>query len=323
MDPDTRLVLQALADARGGYFVRADLDALAIDPEVLGPWMRQRHVRRIRHGAYAVAASYDPLKEAEQYAVRCLAVADKLAPNAVLCGPSSLAVQGKPLVGADLSRVHVVRRDGQTGRDQAGVRHRRFAVSDEDLVEIDGRLMTSEVRAIWESGVCNSPRSSLVLMDHALLAETVTRDDLERVGDVFASWAGSRAPRTALALADGRAESAGESVTRWFFHVFDLPMPDLQFVVVDAYGEPIGRTDYAWHDHRLLGEFDGKIKYARGFVEGKDPDDIVMDEREREKQLCARRYGMIRFVWRDVWRPSVAEARRVRDELEASRRRFL
>lgn len=310
-----------MADLRGGYFTRSDLRDLGLDPEWVVQMRRRGIARRVRHGAYALARTYDRLGEVERFAVRCRAVADKLGPRAALCGTASLAVRGYPLVGADLTFVDVVRLDDNAGRKQAAVRHREFPLESSDLVEVDGRLVTSEARAIWEAGV--PARSSLVLMDHALHIEAVTRAQLEEVGQSFACWAGAQAPRAALELADGRAESAGESVTRWAFAICRLPMPDLQYVVRDADGRPLGRSDFVWLDYRTLGEFDGKVKYGRGFVEGKAPEDVVMDERTRERLLCRQRFGMLRFLWGDVWSPSRAEIAWIRSELEANRRKYL
>lgn len=323
MDTDLLLTLDAIANAKGGYFTRDDLRLLCIDPDAVAQLLRAGHVRKVRYGAYAVARRYDPLSADEKYRARCWAVADKLAPRAVLCGLSSLAVQHKPLVGFDLTDVHVVRLDGKTGRKQAGVTHRSFPVTEADLVQVDGRLVTSEARAIWEAGVRGHPRSTLVLMDHALHSETVSHEALARTGEEFAAWEGSGAPRIAMSLADHRSESPGESVARWMFHAYSLPMPELQYVVADADGVALGRSDYVWEDYRTLGEFDGKVKYGRGFVEGKEPEDVVEDERTRERAMCQQRFGMLRFLWRDVWSPSPAEVAWVRGELEANRRKYL
>jgi len=325
MDDETLFAIEALAAANGGYFTRTDLALrLGIDPRAVTLLLRSGAARRVRHGAYALARTYDRLDAVGQFTVRCCAVADKLGPRAVLCGAASLAVRGRPLVEVDLTYVDVVRLDGNNGRREAGVRHRDFVLEDSDLVEVDGRLVTSEARAIWEAGVKVSPRSSLVLMDDALHRASVTRDELARIGERFAAWEGAQKPRLALALADGRAETPGESVTRWMFHVLRLPMPELQYVVRDAAtGRSLGRTDFVWLDYRTLGEFDGKIKYARAFVEDKEPADVVMDEKTRERGMCRQRFGMLRFIWSGVWRPTRAEAVWIRSELEANRRRFL
>ncbi|WP_370618317.1 type IV toxin-antitoxin system AbiEi family antitoxin domain-containing protein [Mumia sp. Pv 4-285] len=323
MHPDDLAALEVLAAARGGYFGRADLRAIGIDPEVLVPLRKASTIRRVRHGAYAFAKTYDSLTPDEQYAVLCLAVADKVGPNAVLCGASSAAVQRLPLVGIDRRWVDVVRLDQLPGRRRAGVDHRVFTVDEADLVVVDGRIVTSQARAIWEAGVKLPPRSSLVLMDHALHRGDVTRAELEATGEAFASWKGSQGPRLALTLADGRAESPGESLTRWMFYAFRLPMPDLQHDVFDDHGMLVGRSDFAWLEHGMLGEFDGKIKYGRGFVPGKSPEDVVADERKRELKMCGTRRGMLRFLWGEVWAPTRATIARTRDDLEWGRRRFL
>ncbi|MDD9348598.1 type IV toxin-antitoxin system AbiEi family antitoxin domain-containing protein [Mumia sp.] len=323
MHPDALVALEMLAAARGGYFLRSDVRDIGLDTTSLGSLCRSGVIRRIRHGTYVFAEHDDALGADEQYAVRCLAIADKLAPDAVLCGVSSAAVHGLPLVGIDRTWVDVVRLDDLTGRRRAGVDHRVFPVSEPDLVQVRGRTVTSPARAIWEAGVKAPARSALVLMDDALHHGTVTRDELKATGEAFASWKGAQGPRLALELADGRAESPGESVTRWMFHACRLPMPDLQYVVRDDDGTFLGRSDFAWLEHGMLGEFDGKIKYGRGFVPGKSPDDVVTDERTRERAMCGRRHGMLRFLWDEVWSPTRGSIARIRDELEWGRRRYL
>ena len=47
----------------------------------------------------------------------------------------------------------------------------------------------------------------------------------------------------------------------------------------------LGITDFAWREHGLLGEFDGKVKYQPLSPAGEDPGDAVFREKQREDQL--------------------------------------
>ena len=82
-----------------------------------------------------------------------------------------------------------------------------------------------------------------------------------------------------------------------------LPVPDLQVEVRTPSGLFVGRTDFGWRQHRLLGEFDGRVKYGRLLRPGQSPGDAVFDEKRREDALRAEDYGVIRWVWRDLDQP--------------------
>jgi hypothetical protein len=64
-------------------------------------------------------------------------------------------------------------------------------------------------------------------------------------------------------------------------------------------------TDFAWPEHRLLGEFDGRVKYGRLLRPGEEPGDAVFREKRREDLL--RRvtgWSMIRITWEDLYHPA-------------------
>jgi hypothetical protein len=89
---------------------------------------------------------------------------------------------------------------------------------------------------------------------------------------------------------------------RYLFYCHGLPAPELQYCVYDGAGRLVGRTDFAWPEHRLLGEFDGRIKYERLLREGERPSDAVVREKMREEWLCdATGWGMVRLVWADLY----------------------
>jgi hypothetical protein len=59
-----------------------------------------------------------------------------------------------------------------------------------------------------------------------------------------------------------------------------------------------------WRDERLLGEFDGRIKYGRLLRPGQDPGDAVFEEKLREDALRDEGWGMVRWVWAELARPA-------------------
>ena len=80
-------------------------------------------------------------------------------------------------------------------------------------------------------------------------------------------------------------------------HLCRFPAPELQFPVVDRNGT-LWHADFGWPRFRLLGEFDGHVKYTRAeFTQGKSIADVVWDEKRREDLMRAQGYGMARWLW--------------------------
>lgn len=102
-------------------------------------------------------------------------------------------------------------------------------------------------------------------------------------------------------LADGRAESPGESLSRVRMFELRLLRPELQVEVRDVDGLA-GRCDFGWEEQRLLGEFDGRVKYGRLCCDSaEEAAETLWREKRREDRL--RRTGALvaRWVWADVW----------------------
>ena len=75
----------------------------------------------------------------------------------------------------------------------------------------------------------------------------------------------------------------------------------LQFEVYDETGRLVGRCDFAWPEHHLLGEFDGRRKYGRGLVPGQSAEEAVFLEKRREDLLReVTQWAMVRLVWSDL-----------------------
>jgi hypothetical protein len=74
-------------------------------------------------------------------------------------------------------------------------------------------------------------------------------------------------------------------------------------------GDLAGRTDFAWEADRLVGEFDGRIKYGRLLRPGQDPGDAVFEEKRREDLIRDEGWRMVRWVWGDLRTPHRFAAR--------------
>jgi hypothetical protein len=108
----------------------------------------------------------------------------------------------------------------------------------------DGVMAINPARAVWEVACRSSLEGAVVTADSALHQDPQLREAIEQLQQRFAYFPGSHRGRLAIRLADPRAESPGESVTRVQFYRFDIPMPELQYHVVDNRGTLIGISDF-------------------------------------------------------------------------------
>ena len=136
-------------------------------------------------------------------------------------------------------------------------------------------------------------------MDAALAAHLCTRAELNDAVDHLATGArGIRSARTAIHLTDARSESPGESLSRVRMWQATLPRPDLQH---EAHiNDHTYRLNFLWPHTRVVGEFDGRIKYRKNSF-GKDAEDTVLNERRRELALTRAGYDVARWTWEDAW----------------------
>ncbi|MGO4455125.1 hypothetical protein [Arthrobacter sp. RAF14] len=118
--------------------------------------------------------------------------------------------------------------------------------------------------------------------------------------------------RRVLEFADPTAESVGESFSRAVIEQLGFEVPESQFRVRGQYGE-IARTDFCWRSRKLVGEFDGVMKYSRARdFSGKDPAQVVVEEKLREDRIRAEGYQVVRWVWGDLMRPELLRGKLLR-----------
>lgn len=303
MDP-----LRILADSRG-CFTRKDALAHGHDDNSIRRALKVRLWHRIRAGTYTFPDLWEPLNDEERHLVTARAVARRLAPAVALSHTSAAAEHGLALWKPDLSLVHVTRLDGGAGRTAAGVQHHEGFCIGDDVIERDGYLVVKPVRAALEASTLTSTEGGAVILDD-LLRKGHPRDELDDCYRLMRSWPHVRGLQVAVRFADGRSGSVGESRSRYLCYAFALPMPELQFEVYDASGQLLGITDFAWPGRRLLGEFDGRVKYGRLLRPGEEPGDAVFREKVREDLLReATGWSMIRLVWADLDRPAATADR--------------
>lgn len=210
---------------------------------------------------------------------------------------SAAVAHGMPLYRLEPRRVHTsgTRKNGRVRASQPLVARHEVAVADDDVVVVDGIPCTSLARTVADVIRIASETSGLAMMDAALgrLAwnrRERTYDDRAHSGFIAAvlerlpaGGRGVRRARRILDLADGRAESPGESASRWSLLQIGFARPRLQVPVPG----PDGTTfflDFSLDDADAWGEFDGEGKYTDPAMRpvGVDLEQAVLDEKMRE-----------------------------------------
>lgn len=309
-----------------GIFSRAEALDCGESDFSLGEARRAGLIVRLRRGMYAPADVFAACDESGQHLLHARAALAAQRGQVALTGTSAAALHGLTLYGHDLTAVHILRLDGGSSRRVAKTNH-HIVTHDlaPDLIERDGLIAVSPARAVWEIACRSSLEAGVVTADSALHLDESLAEAVADLQPRFAHYPGSRRGRVVMKLADGRSESAGESVTRVQFHRYGIPMPRPQYRVVDRHGVLVGVADFGWDEYRHLAEFDGKVKYEKLLRPGERASDCVFREKRREDQMrsAGTGRGMSRFVWPMIM-PDRAQRsmEELRHSLDQSRRLY-
>ncbi|WP_156044153.1 hypothetical protein [Cellulomonas sp. HZM] len=256
---------------------------------------------RVRRDAYVDAGAWEALPAADRYRLTVLASDERLG-GRPFSHLSAAAVWRPPLIGSWPSEVHVVVGPRTGGRSWPGV-VRHCTDLTPSIVVRDGVPVTDVATTVVDVARSAPFVTALAMADHALAHGLVTAVDLERAAARVVARRGSRAAARVVAMADGRAESVGESLSRGRMIELAAPRPELQHEVRDAAGL-VGRCDFFWPELRLVGEFDGRLKYrADGVASGHALEERVWAEKVREDRLRATGLRVLRWTWSTALSP--------------------
>lgn len=176
------------------------------------------------------------------------------------------------------------------------------------LERVDGVRVTPFWRTV-EDCLLRAPFSyGLAIADSALRAKGSSRDELrERLRADCDGRRGYRRAQVIASYADGLSENGGESRFRAFFIAYGFPVPELQVEFHDPLDPSnVFRVDYFWrlgNGTCIIGELDGKGKYALQAGEGRKPVDPFVAERQRESHLTMLGHKVLRFTFDELKDP--------------------
>jgi hypothetical protein len=219
---------------------------------------------------------------------------------------SRLLTVGIPVWRAELSAVHLTRVADRGCRSRGGYRLHP-AIGGLPVRETPLGLGVSIAAAIVQTGILNGPMDALIAADAALYGDLVTRDGIERALQLFAGRTGVAPVRAALAHADGRHESPGE--TRLGAVLRDLGVAATPQVWIQT-RQGRKRVDALLDDHPVVLEFDGAIKYRsprdrpaadrQAEARGGNP---LFVEKMREDAIRDEEFEVVRVVWAQLGDP--------------------
>lgn len=200
------------------------------------------------------------------------------------------------VVQIEHSRVEVIRPNSSARFAQLIVRRRELGTVHVEL--LGGMMLTSKPRTLIDVARDYELEDSIPMLDDALRRQLVTKEELRTVLATCKEARNCHRVDAALALADARHESPGESIVALRLHEIGLDDIEPQFEIFDENGFFVARTDFIHRPSKTIIEFDGRAKYT---LNGRDLRREFDRERERERRLRALGYHVIRVYWKDLW----------------------
>jgi hypothetical protein len=253
---------------------------------------------RARAGCFVDGKLLTGASPQTRHTLTARAVSRGYPPTHAISHVSALAVHGLPLLNVTADAVHLTLTGPGFPRTLRGLRvHPELPCS--VARQRDDGVVVHPALAVVQSAALAGITVGVAAADAALSAGKVTREDLEVALRMARLGPGRGSARTAVELADGLAESPGESRARVLFVSLGLPKVELQVTIRDTRGTFVGRVDFLFPKQRTVVEFDGLVKYA-----GADGRQALIDEKRREDALRSLGYQVVRLTWRDLYDPA-------------------
>lgn len=284
--------LEELLRQQGGVVTHRQALAAGVSSRQLRPG---GGLVRLRQGVYAQRSRLELATLQERTVLHVAAARLTTDVDLVAAGRTAALAHALPVLG-------VPRRLDLVERKELRPRHHGSSTTlgGDDVVEMLGVPVTSLTRTAVDVARRHGFAAGVVTAD-AVMARSVSREELLSTVDACRGWSGSRTARRVIEYADPLAETALESLGRARFEEEGLPPCELQVVLGDDDG-PIGRVDHYWAEHRTVAEGDGALKYA-------GPGDLFAEKR-REDRLREAGFEVVRYTWDEVLRtPALVAAR--------------
>ena len=223
--------------------------------------------------------------------VRAAGASWKVLPGSVVAGRSAAVLWGLDVVGTD-DDVELAVPPGHNATTVRGVRVQRRSLAADAVTVRAGVRVTTPVQTALDLAR-HLPREDAVVHLDQLVGRGVVDLATVRAAADAATGPGCRRARVAVHLADGLAESPQETRLRLLLRSSRLPRPVAQHPVRDRDGF-VARVDFAWPDHRLAVEYEGRWHGER---------QNVARDRRRLNRLTAAGWTVVFVTAEDLAEP--------------------
>lgn len=300
-------------DARPKTLTRDEL-LRTLTPAQLRLRIERGDIRRVRPGHFIHRDDWTNLFSEQRHRVEVIAAAaDARGGDSVFSHVSAAVLWDLPLFRITPRRVHTVgpANDGMLQAHPSIAKH-RGEVAAVDRAVRDGIPCTSLPRTVYDL-LRTAPReAAIAIADAGVRLIAWNSSDRTFDEDAAARWLagltdridrapgmrGNRQARELAGLADGRAESPGESVSRLYLVDVGFARPRIQVPFPGPHGEP-WQIDFGLDDANAWGEFDGVGKYTDPhLLQGRTGAQELLREKRREDWIRGRsgrpviRWGM-------------------------------
>ena len=295
-------------------FLRSDAIDRGMTDKQLAAGRRSGDLHRIRRGAYCPGPLWRECDDDTRHLMHAQAVLLETTGDVALSHVTAALAHGMDVWGAPLEQIHVTRADTAAGRHERDVRHHVGKLEPAEIVKAAGFPVTPPARAVVECIATLGSEPGLVIADSSIRKGLCTKDEIVAMAAKMSHWPGSLPVHVVTHHVDGRHESVAETRGAHLFWHAGLPTPIPQFDILDR-GRLVATVDFAWPEHKLIVEIDGRVKYEKYLRPGESPGDAVWREKKREDKI--RRltgWTVIRLTWADLENPA-ATARLIREAM--------
>lgn len=294
--------MSARITAGGGLVTRAAALTCGVAEDQLKRLVRTGELVVVRRGVYARARDWelwDAYVERPRQRARAAHLVTRT--DHVLSHDSAAHQLGLAILRPRTELVHITRPHSRAARTRNGVKHHGARFRPDQVVDVGGVPVLDAARTACDMAREHGIEGGLPTFDAAMRGG-VTREKFRDALAGMTGWPDVVAPRTCMELADPGAESVAETLGRLL--VMEVVGPDAQIETQFAVRTARG---VVWCDLRVgchVFEVDGRIKYlpaTRGGVADRRIEDVLWDEKRRERDVCAEGLGVSRIIWEDFW----------------------
>ncbi|WP_298888228.1 type IV toxin-antitoxin system AbiEi family antitoxin domain-containing protein [uncultured Serinicoccus sp.] len=277
----------------------AEAASIGISREVLRLLVARKVLTRVGRGAYVQTSALDrEAHDAGRHVLRVHALVRSRPEDWAASHLSAALLWGLPVPQVPLDRLHVchARPVGTSRRRSDYSVH--LCPGEQRITRLEGLPVVAATTAVVGTALQVPHGPAVAAMDAALHRGLVSPADLLEQLDTRAHVPGILGARLAVARADGRSESPGESLLRLI--LLDLGLTVIPQHVVRDGDVVVARVDFYLPELGVVLEFDGRLKYA-----GHEGRQALAAEKHREDRIRALGYGVGRLTWDCLTQPAV------------------